>query len=282
MKKCRRMKRPQCTSKNWIYSWLWKSSKTRQQSFRSESFAMKTDTLMSGSTVKNRISLKTGFGYSATRRTSFRSWFQAWHRVLPLVLILQPQWHLQDRRIIILHQRQMYQARFSFSACLKLKCWRDDRTGRPVVCWHPGVAARIQRKFGGWQSSWTQRLTRQFFSWSIFRAHPRDVRIWVNTVFILISPKDRNCEICHRTKITRAPCRRRTGGALLRAENFGDLIAADHIVLSDNCESRNNHRYAVVVQDLATQWIQSYPCKTKTSQGSQRSLQKFLEADRKP
>ena len=53
----------------------------------------------------------------------------------------------------------------------------DDRTGQPVVCrlksrkfWNPGVTARIQGKFGGWWSSWTQRLTRQFFSWSIFRA----------------------------------------------------------------------------------------------------------------
>ena len=58
-------------------------------------------------------------------------------------------------------------------------------------------------------------------------------------------PKDQNCEICERTKITRAPCRRRNSGAVLRAENFGDLITADHKVLSDNCESRNNHRYAV-------------------------------------
>ena len=53
-------------------------------------------------------------------------------------------------------------------------------------------------------------------------------------------------------------------------------------VLSEGCDSRNNHRYAVVVQDLATQWIQSYPCKTKTAQETQRSLQKFLEPDRKP
>ena len=37
-----------------------------------------------------------------------------------------------------------------------------------------------------------------------------------------------------------------------------------------------------MVQDLATQWIQSYPCKTKTSQETQRSLQKFLEPARKP
>ena len=73
-------------------------------------------------------------------------------------------------------------------------------------------------------------------------------------------PKDRNCEICKRTKITRAPCRRRKGEAVPRAVNFGDLITADHKVLSDNCEARNNHRYAVVVQDLATQWIQAYPC----------------------
>ena len=33
-------------------------------------------------------------------------------------------------------------------------------------------------------------------------------------------PKDRNCEICQRTKITRAPCRRRNGGAVPRAENL--------------------------------------------------------------
>ena len=106
--------------------------------------------------------------------------------------------------------------------------------------------------------------------------------ICVNTVFILTSRKDRNCEICQRTKITRAPCRRRIGRVAPRAETFGDLISADHKVLSEGCEYRNNSRYAVVVQDLATQWIQSCPCKTKTSQETQRSLQKFLEPNRKP
>ena len=38
---------------------------------------MKTDILMNGSMVENHISLKTGFGYSATRRTSFLLWFHA-------------------------------------------------------------------------------------------------------------------------------------------------------------------------------------------------------------
>ena len=90
-------------------------------------------------------------------------------------------------------------------------------------------------------------------------------------------PKDRNCEIGQRTKITRAPRRRRIGGAVPRAENFGDLITADHKVLSEGCESRNNHRCAVVVQDLATQWVQSTPCKTKTSQET-KELAKVLGA----
>ena len=60
-------------------------------------------------------------------------------------------------------------------------------------------------------------------------------------------PKDRNREICQRTKITRAPCRRRTGGAVSRAEHFGDLITADHKVLSENKNfSRNPEKLAKV------------------------------------
>ena len=95
-------------------------------------------------------------------------------------------------------------------------------------------------------------------------------------------PKDRNCKICQRTKITRAPCRRRIGRVDPRAEHSCDLITVHHKMVSEGCDSRNNHRFAVVVQDLATQRIQSYPCKTKTSQETDKSLQKFLEPERKP
>ena len=95
-------------------------------------------------------------------------------------------------------------------------------------------------------------------------------------------PKDRNWDICLRTKITRASGRKRTGTVVPRADNFGVFITADHKVLSEECDSRNKHRYAVVVQDLATQRIQSYPCKTKASQETKKSLQKFLEPTRKP
>ena len=83
-------------------------------------------------------------------------------------------------------------------------------------------------------------------------------------------PKDRNCDFCLRTTITKAFCRRRIGEALLRAEKFGDLITADHKVLSEGGESRDNQQYAVVVLDLAAQRIQAYPCKTKSSQETEK------------
>ena len=59
-----------------------------------------------------------------------------------------------------------------------------------------------------------------------------------------------------------------------RAEHSGDLITTDHKILSEESESRNSHRCALVVQDLATQWIQSYPCETTSSQETQEPTRK--------
>ena len=101
------------------------------------------------------------------------------------------------------------------------------------------------------------------------RNHIRKVMLqqWRNkngsTVFILTSPK--------------------TEKDLFREQKkFGDMIPAEHEVLNEGSESRNNHRFAVVVQDLATQWIQYCPCKTKTSQETDKKLRKFLEPYHKP
>ena len=82
--------------------------------------------------------------------------------------------------------------------------------------------------------------------------------------------------------ISRASCRRSTGTVVHRAEQFGELITADHKNLSEESESLNNHEYAMVVQDLATQWLRSHPCETKTSEETQKNLMKFLEPTRKP
>ena len=74
----------------------------------------------------------------------------------------------------------------------------------------------------------------------------------------------------------------RPGEVVPGAENFGDLMPEDHKVLFREDASRNNHRHAVVVQDLTTQWIQSYPCKTIASQETERSLRKFFVPWEKP
>ena len=100
----------------------------------------------------------------------------------------------------------------------------------------------------------------------------------MNTMFILTSLKTEIARSVNGPKLQGSYAE---DAARLRAANVGDLITADHKVLSDKCESRNNHRFAVVVLDLATQWIQAYPCKNKTSEETQRGLQKFLEPELK-
>ena len=95
-------------------------------------------------------------------------------------------------------------------------------------------------------------------------------------------PKDQNCEVCERTKITRAPCKKRIGDAVHRAEKFGDLITADHKVLSEDCESRNNHRYAVVVQDLPLGGCNHIHVKQRLLKKQKRVHEKILESSEKP
>ena len=108
------------------------------------------------------------------------------------------------------------------------------------------------------------------------------MRICVSTVFILIFL---NTEIARSAKGPKSHgphAEDAMAKPYLVPQILVTWITADHKVLSGNCESRNNHRYAVVVQDLVTQWIQAYPCENKTSQETPRSLQKFLEPDREP
>ena len=267
---------------------------------------MNTDNLMSGSMVKTHISSKTGFRYNATRRTSFLLWFQACQRVRLQDLIHRLQGHFQDEShcstssssassspsVSDTKTREREDRIESDISPVTVSTTVDDRSGQPDE-----TTVERGNSLDSEIPEWLQEIRENLVddeipeyrdshassspepSSELTPARSVDLcKHSVKTYFL----KDRNCEICQRTKIIRAPCRRCNGGAVLRAENFGDLITADHKVLSDNCESRNNHRYAVVVKDLATQWIQAYPCKTKTSQETQRSLQKFLEPDRKP
>ena len=66
--------------------------------------------------------------------------------------------------------------------------------------------------------------------------------------------------------------------SVLRAERYGDLTTVEHKILSEGAESRNKHRFAVVVQVLATQWN---PCQTETSQETEKNLRKSLRPSQK-
>ena len=96
--------------------------------------------------------------------------------------------------------------------------------------------------------------------------------------FLLTSQKIEVAKSACEPKMASALCRRRTGEAVPRAEKFGDLVAADHKVLNEEGESRNSHRYAVVVQDLATQWIRFYLCKNKNFSGDGKEFNKVFRA----
>ena len=63
-------------------------------------------------------------------------------------------------------------------------------------------------------------------------------------------------------------------------KDFGDMITADHNVLNDEQESRVHHKYKVFVQDVATQWIHSYPCETKQSQETMRGRRQFSHPEK--
>ena len=111
----------------------------------------------------------------------------------------------------------------------------------------------LQQSLGETQSKEVKTLPSHLmnFQWS---REQKWNRVRVSTVYIRTFHP--NFDICLKMKITRASCRRRNGTVVPRA--------TDHKILNEEGESRNNHRYAVVLQDLATQWIQSYPCKTKS------------------
>ena len=97
----------------------------------------------------------------------------------------------------------------------------------------------------------------------------RDLPEWFHTHF----SKDRNCEVCLRTKMTRAPCRRCTGEAAPLAEKFGDFWwqqIAKFSVRTVNLET---------ITDTQS-WYK--PWKTQTSQKTEKSLRRFLEPSEKP
>ena len=214
---------------------------------RSESFAMKTDIPRNGSMVKNHISIKTGLGFHATRKTSFLLWFQAC-QVRPLDLH-QLQRHLRDRRVILHHllqptvseiQTREREERIDISP-VHVSTTVDDRSGRPDDNQANKIPKPNKKESKKEQSDssyseipeWLQEFRENLVDdeipvqgdshasssheVSLEPTFKRREDLGKHSVYTHF-PKDRNCENCQRTKLTRAPCRRRNGGAVPRAK----------------------------------------------------------------
>ena len=60
---------------------------------------------------------------------------------------------------------------------------------------------------------------------------------------------------------------------------FGDLITADHKVLTEEGESRNNHPYAVVVQDFSHSVVAIVSVQNKKISGNAKEPNEVPGAD---
>ena len=96
-----------------------------------------------------------------------------------------------------------------------------------------------------------------------------------NRVFILTSPATEIARSVRGPKLQEPLAEDVLVESYLVQKHFGDLITTDDKILAEGCESRNNHRYAIVVQDLVTHWIQSCPCKTNFA-GNWKEIAKVL------
>ena len=162
----------------------------------------------------------------------------------------------------------------------KKKNDHNEESKMRLVAWCARIARRTERKPGRWRVPEHRDASRSSHE---SPPEPRTKVVSGKHSIFTHFPKDRNCDITFENQnFGGSSQKKRTGAAVPRAASFGDLLTSDHKVPSEGCESRNSYRYAVVVQDVAAQWIQSFSCKTKTSQETEKSSQMFAQPKRKP
>ena len=162
---------------------------------------MKTDILLNGSMVKNQFSLERGFEYSSSLVNEFvlRIWSvnfkdtfktgESLFNIFFKLVFTTNSWWNQDSKT----RGSNWEWIESDISPVTVTTTVDDRSGQPVVNQANKIpttpkkshrqigvtrcllksrsGCKISRKFWGRWNFWTKRLTHQFFSWSIFRAH---------------------------------------------------------------------------------------------------------------
>ena len=192
-------------SKSWIYSCLWKSSKTRQQLCRSESFAMKTDMLKNGSMDKNHISTKNGI------RTPCNT-----ENFVPIPPHLLHSASSSSPTVSEIQIREREDGINSDTSPVQVSTSVDDRSGQPdestIDRGNP-----LNSEIPEWLQEFRENLVDDEIAVhgvshasssheaSLEPTIKRRADLGKHSVYTHF-PKDRNREICKRTKITRAPC----------------------------------------------------------------------------
>ena len=234
---------------------------------------------MSGPMVKNHVSSRLVFGFNAIRRTTYQSWSWVYLR-LPRQAHQRIQHHYR-RKVKVQHLFQ-YLLIVGEQMSPNVGTWihtqqKNQKKPTKIIIMHTnGVTRLIPKYLNGFKNSrrilWMETLLNLMEQESLFSVthasssnEPsletlRRVLLGNHSIYTQFQ-KDRNCRSVRGPKLQGLLAEHVRMWSLTLHRKFGDLITADHKVLSDGSESRHSHRYAILVQDFATQWIQSYPCK---------------------
>ena len=90
-------------------------------------------------------------------------------------------------------------------------------------------------------------------------------------------PNDRNCEVCKKDQNYEVSFKKTNWRNSTSSGKVGHLIAADHKFSTRRVNRGTITEYTVVVQELSSQLMQSYPSKTIFS-GNRKELAKVLGA----
>ena len=192
---------------------------------------------MSGPVVKNHILSTMAETSNATQKTMNRSLSQDYQHVLPVRLQV-PLLHRQRRTQPKIPRQVLQQYGAEVPAVHQL---RDSKQLLGDSGDTDPVQGYLLRDLPEWLEDFAEnpvdegvsasRDTRASTSHDSDSERPAKVVASKHSIFVTHFPKDRNYEVCKRTKTPRAPYKKRTGDAVFRAENF-DLMKADHTKFS--------------------------------------------------
>ena len=149
-----------------------------------------------------------------------------------------------------------------------------DRKHTRAVCYHE---LQVETELPEWLQPFTEGLTRGpssstdvLSSWRghttssnsllarILQQHPLQTTHEESTMYSIIFPKTRICEVCRRTKVTRASCQRNPDDRADRmkiAERFGDMTTAGHRFLMKSKSRDCVANMQWLCRTWGTQWI---------------------------